>query len=899
MIRAVERMRLGLVKKNAIRTDYRRAGMAAETCGSHGAKYQLVDPMDGSWVSGASNCILRRVPQPSECEGRDSPTAGVQGLCGLLCLVERERHDDCGVETKCSTSMKAGGDGGVNTRRSKALDVLGKLDAIRKYSCRSFGDGWWCKRQPTGPFAVLTVVIGITITCLPEYHDIPHRDLKPQAARSFTIAQAGPPILARSSQTTLSWLLRCHGMHGTIRGQRCILCLQRPAFIPTYLGSDGYYFNSDTPRPEVSLSFMPFHTTMSAVLPAAASFAQALHALHHAHDPRAAIAPPQPGALAAGADTSSLSPTDAAALGPRPGKRPAARGTSFYPRKRANTACQVCRARKTKCDNSKPSCSYCLSVGATCIQSPADLSSFDPASLKILDRLDDLERLFRESATSTTASNLNSVDPASNAWHPPDITRRMSSNSHGRPKEIEPFTKGDGPGLGSILPLRVDHVLQWPLFNEQGQHEPLYRLPPAAISTPSAAPSALAGLVDMESYNIYQLLDRFFLYIHCKNPILDETSTRRLVGNAFLNGIDWSPASCLAMVICALGSVATPFGNSHEVKPGSQAYQDSQVFFHAAQKRIGIMLMSSDLVGAQCLFLSGVYMMMGAVHVRRLGIFSRFDGDGSSRHPGAGGILVSMESERELRNELDLPDFDIVHSGSTLYPPFFPAPPIPPAESPEGPDPETQRAKGAWLFYLAEISLRRLTSRLCSEVTKLRQKIPTNARFLEVLGEMITEYEGQARAWSDNLPTELSIQTPVAEDGISRSVLRGRLINLYEMFYWPFVMARLNAAASGVSVSDSVSHFSRTGLEMHVHQVHVNEPGFFHRHHGSLFMIRACTRSALVLVAAAKSGICMPANWQQSVYNVAGMLGYWEDEDSDLIQWRTTLEKELASILRR
>ncbi|ATY63282.1 C6 zinc finger domain [Cordyceps militaris] len=782
-------------------------------------------------------------------------------------------------------------------RRSKALDVLGKLDAIRKYSCRSFGDGWWCKRQPTGPFAFLTVVIGITITCLPEYHDIPHHVHKPQAARSFTIAQAGPPILARSSQTTLSWLLRCHGMHGTIRGQRCILCLQRPAFMPTYL-------------------VMPFHTTMSAVLPAAASFAPALHALHQAHDPRAAIAPPQPDALAAGADTSSLSPTDAAALGPRPGKRPAARGTSFYPRKRANTACQVCRARKTKCDNSKPSCSYCLSVGATCIQSPADLSSFDPASLKILDRLDDLERLFRESATSTTASNLNSGDPASNAWHPPDITRRMSSNSHGRPKEIEPFTKGYGPGLGSILPLRVDHVLQWPLFNEQGQHEPLYRLPPAAISTPSAAPSALAGLVDMESYNLYQLLDSFFLYIHCKNPILDETSTRHLVGNAFLNGIDWSPASCLAMVICALGSVATPFGNSHEVKPGSQAYQDSQVFFHAAQKRIGIMLMSSDLVGAQCLFLSGVYMMMVFQPIYAWRYFSQalaacqhfpFLTRAQYMSGGSEFSLDSMEMDRQDTQEQahgsrnGSSEMNLTYQTLTLftYPPFFPAPPIPPAESPEGPDPETQRAKGAWLFYLAEISLRRLTSRLCSEVTKLRQKIHTNARFLEVLGEMITEYEGQAREWSDNLPTELSIQTPVAEDGISRSVLRGRLINLYEMFYWPFVMARLNAAASGVSVSDSVSHFSRTGLEMHVHQVHVKEPGFFHRHHGSLFMIRACTRSALVLVAAAKSGICMPANWQQSVYNVAGMLGYWEDEDSDLIQWRTTLEKELASILRR
>jgi len=37
-------------------------------------------------------------------------------------------------------------------------------------------------------------------------------------------------------------------------------------------------------------------------------------------------------------------------------------------------------------------------VGATCIQSPVDLSSFDPASLKILDRLDDLERLLRSAA---------------------------------------------------------------------------------------------------------------------------------------------------------------------------------------------------------------------------------------------------------------------------------------------------------------------------------------------------------------------------------------------------------------------------------------------------------------------------------------------------------------------
>lgn len=82
-------------------------------------------------------------------------------------------------------------------------------------------------------------------------------------------------------------------------------------------------------------------------------------------------------------------------------KRPAPRGTAAYPRKRAITACQVCRARRTKCDNLKPSCSFCLKSGAQCIQSSSDLSSFDPASLRILDRLDELERLMLRSSTSS------------------------------------------------------------------------------------------------------------------------------------------------------------------------------------------------------------------------------------------------------------------------------------------------------------------------------------------------------------------------------------------------------------------------------------------------------------------------------------------------------------------
>lgn len=35
-------------------------------------------------------------------------------------------------------------------------------------------------------------------------------------------------------------------------------------------------------------------------------------------------------------------------------------------RSRGITACQTCRRRKTKCDNERPTCGYCASVGANC-----------------------------------------------------------------------------------------------------------------------------------------------------------------------------------------------------------------------------------------------------------------------------------------------------------------------------------------------------------------------------------------------------------------------------------------------------------------------------------------------------------------------------------------------------
>lgn len=47
-----------------------------------------------------------------------------------------------------------------------------------------------------------------------------------------------------------------------------------------------------------------------------------------------------------------------------------------YPRKRAIRACQKCRVRRTKCDNVRPSCTACLDLGAECIYSEGDPSTY-------------------------------------------------------------------------------------------------------------------------------------------------------------------------------------------------------------------------------------------------------------------------------------------------------------------------------------------------------------------------------------------------------------------------------------------------------------------------------------------------------------------------------------------
>jgi hypothetical protein len=101
------------------------------------------------------------------------------------------------------------------------------------------------------------------------------------------------------------------------------------------------------------------------------------------------------------------------------------------------------------------------------------------------------------------------------------------------------------------------------------------------------------------------------------------------------------------------------------------------------------------------------------------------------------------------------------------------------------------------------------------------------------------------------------------------------------MMYWHFVVD----AVHGRSRGGSSEAFVRKGLLVCVQRVEINENGFYHRHHGTWLMLRSCTRSALVLLAAARcSEIAhlMPIGWEEAVMKVVTMLGFWKDESRDV-----------------
>ncbi|KAM0231679.1 hypothetical protein ACHAP5_010971 [Fusarium lateritium] len=552
------------------------------------------------------------------------------------------------------------------------------------------------------------------------------------------------------------------------------------------------------------------------------------------------------------------------------------RPSSTYARQRAIKACQVCRARRTKCDQQRPACSFCVKAGVDCVFEPDTNLTFDQASLAIIDRLDRLERKIDSQSRPQRAFP---------GTHCDDVIHETSDDLS---PELSVLHK-------ILFPITIDKILQWNVFRD-------VQLPTLASHT-QQSPGSQSEYSNAQRPWADEITDRasserwlssFFAYIHVKNPILDEKETRRLGSRLCAQGLDWSIESGLALLVCANGAIARPLGECL-----SMSHPDRQMaicLFDAAQRRLGGGLGPAGLIHAQCAFLSGVLLMSlirpveawttfihGLAICQALPYIRQFDhvsGQTGTQETSEQSVLWSCwKSAQELRFELGMSS----PAGLADDPPeLFPKPP-------DGCEGDVERA---WYFYLSEIALWRVevnARRLMGQLQ--RESWRSLSKALREIGKNTSH---QLETWQASLPPLVSIKNEPspyggAEDDVIRFVLRGRITYIRELISWPFIHVALNEAVD----QELDNHDTSAALAYHHQRLLVNAPGYYHRHHGTWLMLRSSARSASILLGFAHlhpGSTLLPLGWKDAVLSTLKMVEYWSLEADGMLSVLQTMK---------
>lgn len=241
-------------------------------------------------------------------------------------------------------------------------------------------------------------------------------------------------------------------------------------------------------------------------------------------------------------------------------------------------ACNVCRSRKTKCDNRRPVCGFCAATGGECSYSDEsqDHSRLDRGSLLILQRVGELEQSLAKLITETAGSNSAAQAPRS-VLSPSavPINAPVSGlsptpdypHSPRRAKLEEVVTiaeSGDGQGgnpptadiIHASTEMTVESLLTWPVFQNvlPEPHTPLLTLLGQAEQRTHIDNAVSFNFeLKIDSQAVGRLVANFLSSNHIKNPIFDIATLWKDVRLFVDNGPQWDGRSCLVV------SIAVPF----------------------------------------------------------------------------------------------------------------------------------------------------------------------------------------------------------------------------------------------------------------------------------------------------------------------------------------------------
>ncbi|KAI5462773.1 hypothetical protein BGZ63DRAFT_379677 [Mariannaea sp. PMI_226] len=333
------------------------------------------------------------------------------------------------------------------------------------------------------------------------------------------------------------------------------------------------------------------------------------------------------------------------------------RPAAIYERKRASTACVVCRERKTKCDGERPVCGFCKVRGGSCRYIETDASKLDPGSLEVLTRLGRLEESLKSyinevidqklaiPATSpipsicpaqdgrpprqrTTSNRLSissqpqfSATPTQflNQANQPTLLSVSGSSEHSKPDSAT--LSDDVPPSTEIIShasdMSLEAVLKWPIFTDLAPNlardlhtstiEVLAKDRPITFVTEEDIHNEVKNLT---SPVLDRLVENFLTNNHIKNPVLDVGCLRGYVEDFKSLGPQWDGKTCLVLIVCAVSSVSGPLDEIRGVSKLQDCLRIAESYFCASQRRIGMLHHENSIMAGQCTFLTGVYLCL-------------------------------------------------------------------------------------------------------------------------------------------------------------------------------------------------------------------------------------------------------------------------------------------------
>lgn len=315
----------------------------------------------------------------------------------------------------------------------------------------------------------------------------------------------------------------------------------------------------------------------------------------------------------------------------------------------AAQACDTCRSRKQKCDESRPKCGTCQKFKLECRYREPQPTKKDKTLVEILERIktleDKIDNLASQGLTSpaplpvfggplvqTPASILggSSASGSSSAFLPTpladvssisgnatlykyassvrallawpvlqELLKSVSSGTLG----FDPASTSEKDGV-SIFLAAPQSIPLAPPGSTFGRHP---SLDPPALGSPSAVPPVLNSL----GWETVQTLTKaFFDTFNLLHPIVDRHAFVSITLPAIMaNGLvlDDSVQSTLACLIFALGQVAVDAYNdpSRGISGGNTAQPPGLVFFNEARRRMGFNLTECSLENVQIFVLAG------------------------------------------------------------------------------------------------------------------------------------------------------------------------------------------------------------------------------------------------------------------------------------------------------